>query len=434
MSILKKIVKSLKSFQNEMIYVGSDILIKAVAFVSMPFFLKVMTPADFGEFNLFVSYGNLFSVFLSLNVASAIVRYYFDSVPGKKYIATALWVVLINGLIVSGIIIMTHEFYGFFAVSRKYLIMILINCLFSCFFQVGCEYLRSEKKANLYGFASISHSFISISFGLVFVYGMQNFLGYWRFVALTLSSAIVGCVLIGRICYKDGISGNIKTAKYLLSFSIPLIPYALSTIVLVHINKLFLAEISYAEVGIFSFASNIAMLLYIISMALNRSLQPEVFEALRDKKDIRSAVKKSISFFLIIYVLLTLSIDILIFIFGNQQYIKATEIIPVMNYAFANTYLYTLYVNILYYYKKNGVISLFAIINGFISIFFNALLIYYFGLWGAAIASVLSYFSLFFFSALYVHKRLKFKLFSLKEICYLHILFLIPPFFRLAIM
>jgi hypothetical protein len=44
---MKSISKSLKRIRNfarnELIYIGSDILIKAIAFISMPFFLKAMT-------------------------------------------------------------------------------------------------------------------------------------------------------------------------------------------------------------------------------------------------------------------------------------------------------------------------------------------------------------------------------------------------------
>jgi O-antigen/teichoic acid export membrane protein len=60
----------------------------------MPFFLNVMTTEDFGQYSLYQTYIGIFGIFFGLNVSSAIVRYYVDRTDGKKYLATAIWIVV----------------------------------------------------------------------------------------------------------------------------------------------------------------------------------------------------------------------------------------------------------------------------------------------------------------------------------------------------
>ena len=96
----KKIIIRLKNIiGNEFIYIGSDILIKAIAFISMPFFLNVMSTEEFGEFNVYLTYSSIFVVFFGFNVSKAIVKYYIDNENSKRYLATSIWIMIIGSLV-----------------------------------------------------------------------------------------------------------------------------------------------------------------------------------------------------------------------------------------------------------------------------------------------------------------------------------------------
>ena len=55
MKLSNELSKRIKTFlfTTEMIYIISDILIKAIAFLTLPFFLSVMSTEDYGEFSLY---------------------------------------------------------------------------------------------------------------------------------------------------------------------------------------------------------------------------------------------------------------------------------------------------------------------------------------------------------------------------------------------
>lgn len=290
--------------------------------------------------------------FFGLNVSNAIVRYYIDRVENKKYIATAVWILTIGGSIFSSLILGLHYSFGFFEIRSKILVIVLINTVFSGFANIGLEVIRSEKNAILYWASSVLQSVLSTALRLVLVYTIGNNLAFWRLISVCVSGMIVGGLLTIRLMYRDGIKGNLETAKYLLSYSIPLIPYTLSTTILARVNKLFLAKISLSELGIFSFASNLAMIIYIIAIALNRSLQPNLFEALRDNKDYRRLLKKNIEIFYFFYLGFIFGTDILIWIFGNDAYLGASNVIPILALGYGYFFMYSLYINFMYYYKK----------------------------------------------------------------------------------
>jgi|LGOV01.1.fsa_nt_gb O-antigen/teichoic acid export membrane protein len=434
MKSINENLKKLRSIaRNELIYVGSDILIKAIAFVSMPFFLNIMTTEDFGAFSLYVTYISIFAIFFGLNISSAIVRYYIDKVNSKKYLATAIWITLVTGAVFSALILSAHYFFGFFRFENKILIIILITTVFSCFTRIGLEIIRSEKNAVLYGFFSVLNSIISTGVGIVLIYTMKNDLAFWRLSSICISAMIVGGILTIRLMYKDGIKGNVETAKYLLSYSIPLIPYAFSTTILAQVNKLFLSQVSLSQVGIYSFASSLAMIIYIIAIALNRSLQPYLFEALRDNKDYENQLKRNIGIFYLFYICFIFGSDVLIWIFGNEAYLGAANIIPILILGYGYFFLYSLYINFMYFYKKNFMISLFSMLSAVIAVIANLILIKPYGYIGAALATLISYFSLFVFGYINVTKRLNIVVLKVKTILILQMMLILPVIIKILV-
>ncbi|RLQ94816.1 lipopolysaccharide biosynthesis protein [Falsibacillus albus] len=426
-----EIIKNI--FIYEIIYIFSDMLIKAIAFISMPFFLNKMNPDEFGLFNLYTTYIGILAVFIGLNVSNAIVRYKVEKIDKKKYLATPIWIIILNATVLSGVFYIFSNFFHFIEIKKEVIIVILISTVFSCFIHVGLEIIRSEKNAILYGFVSVLHSIFSIGLGLIFIYKMEDDLGFWRLVSIFISSILVGGALVLRIVNKYGIKGNIKTARYLLSYSMPLIPYTFSTIILSQVNILFLSKVSLSQVGVYSFASNIGMIVSIIAIALNRSLQPNLFEALRDNRNYKNHLKRNIGIFYFFYITFIISTDLLIFIFGNKSYLGAVNVVPILILAYGYFFLYSLFINFMYYYKKNFKISLFSILSAGIAILSNWILVNPFGYIGAALATLVAYFSLFAFSFIYVTKKLNITVFSIKTIILLQLLLIFPVIIKIFI-
>ena len=52
-------------------YTTSNLLLKGVAFLSIPIFTRLLTPADFGLYSVFVSYESILFLFVGLCLRNA---------------------------------------------------------------------------------------------------------------------------------------------------------------------------------------------------------------------------------------------------------------------------------------------------------------------------------------------------------------------------
>lgn len=431
---MNKIFKNLKSIaKNEVIYIFSDVLIKAIAFISLPFFLRIMSTSEYGEYSLYQTYVNIFTVFFSLNITTGVVRYYVEKENQKKYLTTAIWIISGFGVLSSAILYIGESLFGLMNISAKVILVICICIIFGSIFQLALEDIRARMKALQYGVFSLIYTILSTVLGLILVYTMKIELGYWRLVSITITTVILGLTMSAKIIKRDGFAFNKETAKYLLAYSVPLIPYTFSSIIISQINRVFLANNGLSEVGIFSFASNLAMMMYIIAISINRAFQPFLFKALKHSDNYKKRMYQNMALFYFIYVVFIFSIDILIWIFGNKEYSKASMVIPILVLSYGILYLYSIVSNFMYYYKKNHVLSIYSIISAVVIVILNAISIPLYGYIGAATAICLAYFSLFIMGISYCKRKLHIVIFSSKMIIISIISLLIPVVIKLLI-
>ncbi|NLK96428.1 MAG: oligosaccharide flippase family protein [Clostridiales bacterium] len=430
MRILKK-AKDLLT--NEIIYILADVIVKAIAFISLPFFLKIMTTSAYGEYSLYQTYVNVFTVFFCLNITTGVVRYYVDRENEKKHLTTAIWIILGFGIFSSLVLYIEEVLFGFMNISGKVVLAICVCIIFGSIFQLGLEDIRARMKTLQYAVFSLIYTILSTVLGLILVYNMKYELGYWRLVSITITTVLLGLIMSVKVIKRDGFTFNKETAKYLLVYSVPLIQYTFSSIVISQINRVFLANNGLSEVGIFSFASNLAMMMYIIAISINRAFQPFLFKALKHSDNYKKRMYQNMLLFYFIYVVFLFSIDILIWIFGNKEYSKASAVIPVLVLGYGILYLYSIISNFMYYYKKNHVLSIYSIISAGIIVILNAILIPLYGYIGAGIAICLAYFSLFMMGISYCKRKLQIVIFSSKMIIISIIALVIPVVIKLWI-
>ena len=144
-------------------------------------------------------------------------------------------------------------------------------------------------------------------------------------------------------------------------------------------------------------------------------------------------ILKEHNHFYFFYLSFIFGMDILVWIFGNTAYFGATKVIPILLLGYGYFFEYSLYVNFMYYYKKNYAVSVFSIISAVIIIIFNSLLIPRFGFYGAAISTAISYFSLFILGSIRVSKKMNIFVFKWTEQLIFQIMLIAPVLLKLFI-
>lgn len=417
----------------EVIYLTSDILVKAIAFISLPFFTNIMSPADFGEFSLYQAYSSFFGIFFGLNIYSGIVRYYIEKQDQSKYLTTAVWLTFGCSIGCSLVFIGIDTYFNISGLSTRALLAICICAMFQNLMYIGLENTRAMLKVFVYALCSVFLSVISTGLGLILVYTMQTELGYWRLISIAVSMVIVAGILTMGIIRSNGLCFKKETAHYLLVYSLPLIPFTLSTTILAQINTFFLANYDLSMVGIYTFSLNLTSIIYVVSISLNRAYQPFLFISLRDNKDYEKRLIQNICLFYIVYLGFLFGSDFLIWIFGNVQYIGAAHVIPILTLGYGFCFLYSHYTNFLYYFKKNHVLSALSVGGAIVSIIFSAILIPNYGYIGAAISMAGSYLFLFICIFIYVRHEFSQKIFTANKILLALFLLFLPVCVKLII-
>ena len=97
---------NVKAFKSGIWYTASNFLVKGIAFLTTSIFSRLLTKADFGLYNNYISWLSIATILVTLNLDSTLIsaRYdyekrfdeYIFSVLALSTISTAIWFVVVN--------------------------------------------------------------------------------------------------------------------------------------------------------------------------------------------------------------------------------------------------------------------------------------------------------------------------------------------------
>lgn len=182
---------------------------------------------------------------------------------------------------------------------------------------------------------------------------------------------------------------------YGLSFGLPMIFHTLSHQVLTQSDRIMMDNMGTpgSEIGIYSFFYSFTSIILVLRTALNNAWAPFYYEDL-DNKSYDKLNVKIFNFCQIFVVLccgfLMLSREV-VKVFANDEYWVGVSILPIFVVMIYSIFIYQFYVNFEFYNAQPKIIALGTCITAAVNIGLNALLIPHYGMYGAAVASLLSY-------------------------------------------
>jgi len=249
---LKTILKSLAG--NTLIFaIGNSVSI-LLTFVMVPFYTKILSPADFGISDILTTTTAMLVPLVSLNVFSAIFRFALDDENHIEIFTNGLLISLIGGflsLVVSGILSLLGIKYSFLV--GVYLGITLLLNLFQNFTR-GINKVKSFAISGI--IATLSNVLSNVILMWVFKFGLNGYL-----YSLIISALITTIFLFINNKLYTYISLNEKSwsnTKDLLIYSIPMIPNSFAWWLTNDANKLIiLAFVGPSANGIFAIANKI---------------------------------------------------------------------------------------------------------------------------------------------------------------------------------
>jgi O-antigen/teichoic acid export membrane protein len=230
------------------------------------------------------------NIFYTLSLNSSIQRYFFlykdDPNRFKLFLSTILIFILINSIILSFFIVVFYEFFQNFLFSNipffPYILLGILSLIFSPLYTIYQNLLQTLQKSSSYTLNSLLFFIISIIFNVLFIiifrlgaFGqlLSTFLVFFIFFLFSILHLLNKKLV--------SISFSFFELKRGLSFSIPLIPHALSSSIALLISQLILnSQISLEISGIFAVSLRIIALIDIIQVSTLNAFNPWYFDSL----------------------------------------------------------------------------------------------------------------------------------------------------------
>ena len=230
----------------------------------MPFLTRMLDPSDFGVITVFESIYGVMTVIFSFGVADSIARYYYEEKKDFKIAAGTMYIV---SFALSAIFLLIVLFFRESLADQFSIPIIVISYAGILSFSdipktIFLQLLNAREKSKIYSIYATIGSFLSLSFTLLFVYLLSNnryegrFLG--QLVPAILFFVIAQVYIFKHFDFKFKIDTNYL--KYFFNYSLPLIPYRLSGILLTYVDSVIIAKIvGLTETGLYSIAYRIGM-------------------------------------------------------------------------------------------------------------------------------------------------------------------------------
>lgn len=378
-------------------YTIGNLLIKGLAFLSIPIFSNLLSTADYGVFNTYSAYMSLFTVVISLGLPSSIRTAHYDfGERSKEYISCGALLIVMNlalFLALGALCRQALELYG--GLKRSLVFLAVLSSFGSALLSYYNSHLSMEYKSREFLAISFFYSFSSIALSILLICTHRGEAGYyWRALGNTLPMLLVAAYVLFRLWRRERPRVQREYARYGLRFGLPLIPHDLSRIVLSQFDRIMIAQsVGDAQAGLFSFACNLGLPIEVLTTSIDTAWCPWLFERLREG-DYARIRRRAFDIAMLMSVgasaLMLISPELIRLLsapgYWESRYV-AVPIVLSMYFAF----LYILPAGVEYYLKKTQYIAAGTMAVAVLNVVLNALCIPRFGYVAAAYTTVVSY-------------------------------------------
>lgn len=387
-----------KAFKAGLFYTICNFLVKAIGFITMPIFTRIMSKSDIGYFSNLQSWISVLSIMCTLELSSSLALAKYDYKNDfDKYVSSNLFLSNIFTILCYLIIFLFKEsllpIMGLsileFHLCFAYILVYPALQMFQQKQQVFFKYKEST------GISLIS-VILSTVFSILLVFVFSNkylgrLIGYFTpllFVYLILSFFI----------YFKGRCVSYKYWKYALVISVPIIFHLMAGFILSTSDRIMITYFCGAEQNAYySVAYSVSSIIQLLWFSVNAALAPWSIEQMNCKSfDLLKRITKTILLlFGVVCVAFSLMSPEIMLVMGGKDYSVASNVLYPIICGCVFQAAYTFYVNAETFLKKQVLISIASIIAALINIILNIVFIPLYGYVAAAYTTLIGYACLF---------------------------------------
>lgn len=404
MSITSKINDSLSG--RALLYTAGNFALNFLSVISAPIFVRLMSTAEYGTAAIFFTWVLLLSNVVGLRVDGTIqnARSTYGSDKLAGYCSSTLFL-SIGGLLLMLVVsfVLIRPLSSVSGLAPAFWMLAVVTS-----FGIACSnarmlYCTAEKKATGNMLISLLLAALQVAVSLVFLlffldtgFNGDGFAA--RVVGYAIPSIGVGLGIVLFFFLKGKTFVDFKYWKFCLTLSIPLIFNGIAYLLINQSGRLIVNELMGASMaGIYSFAYSAGLPASVLASAMGSAWAPEYYDYL-DKGDV-SGMKKHAQLFMrnmtLVFCGVMLVVPEVLMVLGTPEYYEGIPMLPLIVLAYYFQYLFTWPVNCKFYHRKTKSIATSTAIAAVANVVLCFLGVVYFGIIGAAAASLAAFFILF---------------------------------------
>ena len=374
-----------------------SVIEKGLVFITSPIFTRLLSQAEYGQVAVFNSWISLLGVITMFCLSAGVFNlglfdyknerdaYSFSMLALSNIITLLCFVVLL--------ILYPHtaSFLGFD--------LSLLCLMFAIFFtqpafNFWCARQRFEYKYKMMSAVVISSAILSpiVAIGAIYYFPCNKV--YARLIGGYGVMICFYAMTYVYICAKAHWKLKVSYWKEALLFNIPLIPHYLSGYILNHSDRIMISNmVGSTEAAKYSLAYTVALAVTIVWGAINSSLLPYTYEKCQDKNysALSSVTVVIMSLYAYLCFVLILLAPELVAIMAPPSYKECMYIVPPIVGGIFFLSQYSIFGNIIYYYKKPKFVMFASVTAASLNIFLNWLFIPRYGYLAAGYTTLVCY-------------------------------------------
>ena len=387
------------ALRDSLIYGLAAVLSRGLAIFLLPIYTRVMSPADYGVYDLLVTLVALANLVVALEVSQGLARYWADisEVDSRtRFASTALWFTVGMYLAVCSVALLFADPLAVWLTGdvtyRDTLRLGLGFIALNGVFYLVLNQFRWELRSSEFALVSLAYALLTLGFAVLFClvlnWGLEGVL--LAQIAATLISLLVALWRL-RASFRMAFDGH--TLRAMLVFSLPLVPSGIAIFTSLYINRFALIQYATMEVvGIYGLATRIAGLITLLILGVQAALTPLVYQH-AEHPETPGQIARLFSWFVALALLGCLGLGLLanelVQLFATTDYARAAPLVIILAPAMlmAQMYVFAPGIGI----RKKTLYQLgVTLLAAVISVLANWLLVPLSGMVGAAWATLLS--------------------------------------------
>lgn len=385
-------------------YTIGNILIRGIGFISIPIFTRLMSTGDYGLYNTYAAYESIVYLIIGLALNSSVksAKLMFQE-KFDEYMSSIVTLVLVNAgvwLVIANILYPLLS--GYAREYNRLLLNVLVvhSCasallvIYNAAVSVRFQYKDYLKLAMLNSVGGVVLSIVLIKC----IFTNETYIG--RIFGVVSAVAFTAILILFYFFKKARPRLTKEYLKFGLTYSLPVIPHGVAQVLLAQFDRIMIKSmVGTSEAGIYSFTGNISSIMKVITSSIETAWSPWFFEEYNkgNKNKIFRVTHLLIMGFALFTSGVMLCMPEVLKILAPSAYWDGIKLVVPMALDVFCTFLYTVYVQIEYYYKKTHYLMMGTMMAAIINVILNSLMIPQYGYVAAAYTTLFSYVCYFWF-------------------------------------